>query len=66
MWKYDVDNKEVKRWDEGIERAIKKKKEIGRKSKGLDIFSVLNFCQFFFNMHQDASVNIAQSLPSEY
>ena len=51
MWKgsYDVDNKEVKRWDEGIERAIKKKKkEIGRKSKGLDIFSVLNFCQFFF------------------
>ena len=27
MWKYDVDNKEVKRWDEGIERAIKKKKK---------------------------------------
>ena len=69
MWKgsHDVDSKEVKRWDEGIERAIKKKKkEIGRKSKGLDIFSALNFCQFFFNMHQDASVNIAQSLPSKY
>ena len=52
MWKgsHDVDSKEVKRWDEGIERAIKKKKEkeIGRKSKGLDIFSALNFCQFFF------------------
>ena len=48
MWKYDFDNKEVKRRDEGIKRAIKKKKKIGRKSKGLDIFSVLNFCQFFF------------------
>lgn len=45
-WRWQQRGKEV-RW-RNRKSNLKKKKEIGRKSKGLDIFSVLNFCQFFF------------------